>query len=43
MPHILFFRLLWISRANRREGKMFSTMLVEKSEGWLDKMFRGKR
>lgn len=34
------FRLLWVSLANRREGRLLSTLLVEKSGNWFDKMFR---
>lgn len=37
------FRLLWISLANRREGRLLATLLIEDSESWIDRMFHGKR
>ena len=34
------FRKLWISRANRPEGKLLATLLIEKSDNWFGGMFR---
>jgi len=37
------FRRLWVSLANRREGQLLSTLLIEKSESWVDQVFKRKR
>jgi len=34
------YRKLWVSRANRPEGKLLAALLVEESENWFDKLFR---
>ena len=34
------YRKLWVSRANRTEGKLLATLLVEESTSWFDKLFR---
>lgn len=36
------FRKLWVSLANRREGRLLGALLVEESDSWWDKMI-GKR
>jgi hypothetical protein len=37
------FRRLWISLANRRDGQLLSTLLIENSESWFDIVFRRQR
>jgi len=37
------FRRLWVSLANRREGRLLATLLVEKTDSWFDKVFRKSR
>ena len=34
------YRKLWISRANRPEGRLLAKLLVEESTSWFDKLFR---
>ena len=34
------YRKLWISRANRPEGRLLTTLLVEESTNWFDRLFR---
>lgn len=36
------FRRLWISRANRRDGRLLATLLVEESENWWLKVMGRK-
>jgi len=36
------FRTLWISRANRREGRLLATLLIEESDNWLNRHFAKK-
>jgi hypothetical protein len=33
------FRKLWISLANRPEGRLLATLLIEESGNWFDRMF----
>ena len=37
------YRKLWLSRANRREGKLLAKLLTEKSESWFDKIVHWNR
>ena len=37
------FRYLWISLANRREGRLLETLLIEESSSWFGDMFRKRR
>ncbi len=34
------YRRLWLSRANRPEGKLLARLLVEESTNWFEKLFR---
>jgi hypothetical protein len=34
------YRKLWISRANRAEGKKLTKLLIEESSSWFDGLFR---
>lgn len=36
------FRKLWISRANKREGRLLATLLVEESGNWWTRMTGNK-
>ena len=37
------FRILWLSVANRYEGKLLATMLIEEHENWYSKLLRKGR
>ena len=37
------FRRLWVSLANRREGPLLATLLIEKSESWFDAIIKRNR
>ena len=37
------FRILWLSVANRYEGKLLATLLIEKHENWYSKLFNRGR
>ena len=34
------FRILWLSIANRREGRLLANLLIEESGNWLSKLIR---
>ncbi len=34
------YRKLWISRANRPEGRLLAKLLVEESDSWTSRMFK---
>jgi len=34
------FRRLWFSLANRREGRLLATLLIEELDNWFTKLFR---
>jgi len=37
------FRLLWISVANRYEGRLLATLLIEEHENWFGNLFKKRR
>ena len=37
------FRLLWLSVANRRIGRLLATLLVEEPDNWFFNLFRKRR
>ena len=37
------YRKLWVSCANRPQGRLLATLLIEESGNWFDKMFRGNK
>ena len=36
------FRILWVSLANRREGRLLASLLIEESDNWFTKLSRRK-